>query len=97
VAERRTISKQAVPRTSFRVRRRRYGDARWLVSHNEIYHVDALTDTVWLACTEGLTVEELAHRVADREDLPLAEALAATVGTLELLRERGLIELDEPS
>ena len=79
------------------MRRRRYGDARWLVCHNEIYQVDSLTDTVWLACTEGLTIEDVAYRVAEREDLPLAEALAATMGTLELLRERGLVELDEPA
>ena len=39
------------------MRRRRYGDARWLVCHNEIYQVDSLTDTVWLACTEGLKVK----------------------------------------
>ena len=92
--ERTTISRDAVPRVSWEVRRRRYGDGRWLVRHNDVYEIDPVTDAVWLACAEGLTVETTIHRVAEAFELPLADAIAQTVGAISGLVQLGFVELD---
>lgn len=92
--ERMTISRDAVPRVSWEVRRRRYGDGRWLVRHNDVYEIDPVTDAVWLACAEGLTVEATIHRVAKAFELSLADAIAQTVEALSGLLRLGFVEID---
>jgi hypothetical protein len=89
------ISKDATPRANFRVRRRRYDTTSWLVDRNTWYQIDELADTVWLSCEDGFTVEQIAHEVARRHQLPLGEALAGTVGLLLHFRALGLVALDE--
>ena len=89
-----TISREAVPRPSFEVRRRRYGDGRWLVHHNAIYEIDALVDAVWLGCVDGLTVEQTIHRVAETHGLSLGDAIAATTAALGRLAALGFVDLD---
>jgi hypothetical protein len=93
LSSQRTISKHAVPRTSVQVRRRRYGDGRFLFRYTEIFALDDVTDAVWLACLDGLSVEAIAHRLVEREGLPLDEAVAATVATLARLDDLGLVDL----
>lgn len=93
MTEPRAISKDAVPRVSAQVRRRRYGEESFLLRRTEIYRVDAQADAVWLACNEGLTVEQIAHHVAEREGLLLGEALAAAIGVLTWFEELGFVEL----
>ena len=87
-----TISKHAVPRVSYRVRRRHYDATRWLVQQNDWYELDELTDAVWTACEQGLTVEEIILRVARDQNLPLREAVAYTAYTLERFRMLGLLD-----
>lgn len=93
-SERTTISRDAVPRVSWEVRRRRYGDRRWLVRHNDVYEIDPVTDAVWLGCAEGLTVEATIHRVAQTFELPVADAVARTVDALSGFSRLGFVELD---
>jgi hypothetical protein len=93
-SERTTISRDAVPRVSFEVRRRRYGDRRWLVRHNDIYEIDPVTDAVWLGCAEGLTVQETIHRVAQAFELPIADAITQTVEALSGFSRLGFVEFD---
>lgn len=88
-----TISSQARLRTNFRVRRRRYNAATVLVFHNDWYQVDAITDTVWLACEQGATVGETVQRVADEHKLPLQEAVAAVSFAVGWFLELGMAEL----
>ncbi len=89
-----SVSKHAVPKVSYRVRRRRYSDAAWLLHHNDRYQLDALTDSIWLACEESLTIEQIIERVAAEHSLPLDEAIAATVYTLEQFRGLGFLEYE---
>jgi len=93
-SERTTISRDAVPRVSWEVRRRKYDDRRWLVRHNDVYEIDPVTDAVWLGCADGLTVEATIHRVAKTFELPLADAIARTVDALAGLAQLGFVELD---
>jgi hypothetical protein len=88
------LAKDAVPRVNYRVRRRHYGDSRWLVYRNDWYVIDELSDTVWLACQEGYTIEKITHEVAARHQYPLGEALAAVVGLILHLRSLGLVSID---
>ncbi len=85
------LTKTAVPQIDFRVRRRRYGDARWLVQQNDWYEVDAITDTIWGACEAQLSVEEIIKRVMEAHELTLTEALADTSLTLARFESLGLI------
>ena len=93
-SERATISRDAVPRVSWEVRRRRYGERRWLVRHNDVYEIDPVTDAVWLGCADGLTVEATIRGVAETFELPLADAIARTVAALSGLAGLGFVELD---
>lgn len=88
-----TLSSGDVPHPAWNVRRRRYGDRRWLIRHNEIYEIDAATDAVWLACRDGSTVGGIVSRVADRLSLPRTEALELAGRSIAWLHEMGLISL----
>lgn len=88
-----TISRDSVPRVSWEVRRRRYGDRCWLVRHNDVYEIDAITDAVWLGCAEGLTVQATIGRVAQTCELPIADAIGATVDALGRLSALGFVDL----
>jgi hypothetical protein len=93
--ESRIVASDSVPKASWEVRRRRYGDGRWLVRHNEIYELDPVTDAVWVACVEGLTIDEIVRRVAHEAGVPIAEALKATITALRRLEHLGMVELEE--
>ena len=90
-----TLSKHAVPKVHYRLRRRRYNDTSWLVDYNDLYELDDVTDAVWLACEQELTVEQIIRTVAERQGLPLNEALAATVVTLQRFRELGFLDWED--
>ena len=90
----RVISTNSVPRASWEVRRRRYGDRRWLVRHTEIYELDPVTDAIWLGCVEGFTIEVIVRRIVDEFGMPTARALEATVTMLRRLEHLGFVELD---
>jgi hypothetical protein len=87
------VPRQARVRTDFRVRRRRYHTATFLLRHNEWYEIDRMTDTVWQACEEGLTVGEIVSRVARRHRVPVAEAVAAVSYALGHFLELGFVEI----
>ena len=91
--ERLTISRDSIPRVSWEVRRRRYGDRRWLVRHNDVYEIDPVTDAVWLGCTDGLTVQATIGRVAEACGLPIDDAISATVHALGQLAGLGFVDL----
>jgi len=83
-----------VPKASWEVRRRRYGDRSWLVRRNDIYELDPVTDAIWVACVEQLTIEEMVRRVSDVSGAPTARALKATVNVLRQLEDLGFVELE---
>lgn len=93
--ESRIIASDSVPKVSWEVRRRHYGDQYWLIRHNDVYEVDRVTDTIWVACVEGLTIASMVRRVADESGAPTARALRATVTALRQLEHLGFVELDE--
>src|SRR5262249_28729316 len=78
-----TIRRDATVRADYRVCRRRYNELTLLIRHIEYFEIDAITDAVWLACERSCTVGEIAESVARKHALPLGEALAATLVTLE--------------
>jgi hypothetical protein len=90
----RIVASDSVPKVSWEVRRRRYGDRAWLVRHNDIYELDLVTDTIWVACVERLTIEQIVLRVADQSGAPTPRALEATITALRRLEALGLLELE---
>ena len=90
-----TYHKKAVPKVSYRVRRRRYGDACWLIHRNDWYELDEVTDMIWLACEESLSIEGIIKRVSEQFKLPLAESIACTVSTIERFAQFGLLEIPD--
>ncbi|MEA3334274.1 MAG: hypothetical protein U9R25_00065 [Chloroflexota bacterium] len=89
------ISRDAVPRTNFMVRRRRFDEAIWLVRYNDWYVLDDPSDYVWRGCEASWTVEEIIKRMAVDQDMSLADAMAATVYALGLFRELGFLTWDD--
>jgi hypothetical protein len=91
----RIVASDSVPRISWEVRRRRYGDRSWLVRRNDIYELDPVTDAVWVGCIERLTIEQIVRRVAEISGAPTARALKATVTVLRQLEDLGFVELEQ--
>ena len=92
--ESRIVASDSVPKVSWEVRRRRYGDRCWLVRHNDIYELDPVTDAIWVACVERLTIEQIVRRVAEHSGAPTARALKATISALRRLEDLGFLELE---
>jgi len=88
-----TICSADVPRPAWDVRRRRYGERRWLVRHNEIYEIDEVVDVVWLACRRGLSVAGIVAEVGARTSTSMSEALELTGQALVWLCEADLIDV----
>ena len=88
------MSLAAIPVQSWDVRRRRYGDGRWLMRHNEVFEIDELTDAVWRACTDRLGIGAITRVVADELALAPGHALEVTVGALQLLGDAGLVRFE---
>jgi hypothetical protein len=86
-----SVARDALVEVDYRVRRRRYDDSSFLVRHLEYVEIDEITDGVWLACEHGGTVGDVINVVAERHQLPLGEAIAATVVILERLRALGFV------
>ena len=84
----------AVPVQAWDVRRRRYGEGRWLLRHNEVFELDRVTDAAWRACGEGRSVVAIARAVADDLGLAPAAALEPTVTAVLSLYDAGLLHLD---
>ncbi len=91
----RIVASDSVPKVSWEVRRRRYGDRSWLVRRNDIYELDPVTDAVWVGCVERLTIEGIVLRVAEMSGVPTARALKATVHVLRQLEDLGFLELEQ--
>jgi hypothetical protein len=89
-----TIRRDAVVRADYRVYRRRYNELTLLIRHTEYFEIDAITDSVWLGCERSSTVGEITESVARRHALPLGEALAATILTLERFRALGFVSYE---
>ena len=87
----RTVSRDAVVEVDYRVRRRRYGDTSFLIRRNEYVETDHLTDSVWVACEQGDRLGDVIASVAERTGLPLGEATAAAVFTIERFRALGFV------
>ena len=92
--ESRIVASDSVPKVSWEVRRRRYGERFWLVRHNDIYELDPVTDAIWLACVERFTIEQIVRLVADQSGAPTARALQATISTPRRLEDLGFLELE---
>ncbi len=86
----------AVPVQSWEVRRRRYGEGHWLVRHNEVFEIDALTDAAWRACGDGRRAIEIVRIVAEELALPPADALEPTLAALVTLSDAGLVRFEQP-
>jgi hypothetical protein len=91
-----SIRRDAAVRADYRVRRRKYDENRFLIRHTEFVVIDEITDAVWVACERGCTVGEIITAVEDSQHLPLGEAAAAVVVTLERLRARGFVTYVDP-
>ena len=91
------IRRDARVRADHRVRRRKHDGVCLLVRNTEFFEIDAVTDSVWLGCEQGASVGEIVESVAGRHALPLEEALAATIVTLERFRTLGLAGYDGPA
>ena len=89
------MASDSVPKPSWEVRRRRYGDRSWLIRQYNIYELDPVTDAIWVGCIEGLTIERIVQRVAEQTGAPTARALKATVTGLRQLERLGFVELEE--
>jgi len=83
----------AVPVQSWDVRRRRYGEGRWLVRHNEVFELGPVADAAWRACGDGRRVVAVARAVAEDLGLAPADALEPTITALLALHDAGLLHL----
>ena len=90
-----SISRDAVPRVSWEVRRRRLGDRRWLIRHNDIFEIDPVTDAVWMACADGLAVKEIVVHVARIFALEMPAALEATSHALARFAHLGFVTFED--
>ena len=79
----------------YRVRRRRFGDTAVLIHNTRVAKVDEFADCVWLACERDWTIGQIVRHVAERQGLPLPEALSAAVLALERFRDLGFLSYDE--
>jgi hypothetical protein len=86
------VDTSVVPQVRYDVRRRRYGTVTWLIRKNDWFQIDGTTDAIWLACEDGISVAEIATRLADDSKMALGEALAATILTVSRLRVHRLLE-----
>ena len=87
----RSLPRTTVVRADYRVCRRRYNETTLLIRHTEYFEIDGITDSVWLDCERSSTVGAIIESVARKHALPLSEALAATVVTLERFRALGFV------
>jgi hypothetical protein len=85
------VARDALVEVDYRVRRRRYHDSSILVRRTDYVELDDLSDSVWLACEMGGTVGDVIEAVADRQRLPLGDAVGAVVVTLERFRALGFL------
>lgn len=88
------LSLSSIPVQSWEVRRRHYGGQHWLVRHNETFELNALTDAVWRACSDRISVGAVARVVADELQLPPLDLLEPTVAALQLLGSAGLVRFE---
>ncbi len=89
-----SITREAVPKADYRVRRRKYGDERLLIRHTKYIRIDEVTDCVWLACERDCTVEQIINSVANTYQIPSDQAITATMLRLERLRALGFVTFD---
>ena len=61
------------------------------IRRNEYVETDHLTDSVWVACEQGDRLGDVIASVAERTGLPLGEATAAAVFTIERFRALGFV------
>ena len=92
-----TISVDWVVHVDYRVRRRRFGDAAVLVYNTRVARIDDFADAVWLACERDWTIGQIVRHVAERQGIPLPEALSAVVLALERFRALGFLSYDDDS
>jgi len=90
-----SIYKNSIVICDARVQRRKYSDEPWLILHHEWIKLDSFGDAIWSECQDGKTVEGIALSLQSRFQIPLYEALAATVGMMEMLRSRGMMQYQE--
>ena len=88
------LSLSSIAVQSWDVRRRHYGGQHWLVRHNETFELNELTDAVWRACTDRVSVAAVARVVAEELDLPPVSLLEPTLAALHLLGGAGLVHFE---
>jgi hypothetical protein len=92
-----SLPRDTAVRVDYRVRRRKYADTAVLIRNTDFVEIDDVTDTIWLTVEQGATVAGVITALVDRHDLPLGEAMAAAVATLEHLRGIGFVVYDPPT
>lgn len=85
------IDLQLVPKVRHDVRRRRYGAVTWLIRKNDWYQIDRTTDFFWLRCEDELSLRRIVSEYGEAFQVPLNEALAATIVTIARFQAYGLI------
>lgn len=88
---------EMVPEHDIRVRRRRNASAVVLICDNHFFEIDELVDSVWRCCDGRSTLLTIAERLAVERGLAVGDALAATMASVVMLRDSGLLALHEPA
>jgi coenzyme PQQ synthesis protein D (PqqD) len=88
---------EMIPEHDIRVRRRRYSRSVVLVCDNHFFEIDDLVDNVWRCCDGRSTLVAISERLAAERGLPAGDAVAATMASVQMLRDIGLLTLLEPA
>lgn len=67
-----------------------------LVCDNHFFEIDDLVDAIWRLCDGRSTLMTIAECLAIERQMPLGDAVAATLASALMLREAGLLILPDP-
>ena len=54
-----------------------------LISNNRFYDIDETVERIWIACEQGLALDEVATALAADKQMPLEESVAAVVAAFD--------------
>jgi hypothetical protein len=87
---------QSIPEHDLRVRRRRNLSNIILVCDNHFFEVDELVDLVWRSCDGCSTLLGISERLKSERGLSCGDALVATLMSIVMLRDAGLLHIQRP-
>lgn len=88
---------QSIPEQDIRVRRRRNSSAVVLACDNHFFEIDDLVDSVWCRCDGRSTLLAISERLAADRGMVVGDALVATLASVVMLRDAGLLSVPEPA